>query len=426
MTVVGPEPGAITRQGGDPQPLPRGPALTWRRIMAGGAVLAVLVAAIVGGVRLNAGRRDTAAPTEANQPLRSVDVVLEAARRMQFERALSVQGNVEAKRVALVSPRIAGVLEAIFVDEGDRVEAGQTRLFQTDPVRLAKTVEVRWREVDVAEHSLREKQASLGKDQADYDKAEYDWNRYRDLFERDAADNDELKDAETEYRRCAAMLEHAKALIELAQAQLEQARSALAITQKDLDDSLFLAPISGRVTERFQEPGEMGDPGEPVLRIEDPTLVEVSVFLPAQAYGEVIPNETTMHVMVSAVDLGEHVVSYKSPTIDAKLRTFEARCLLHDPPPAVASGAMAHARVVLERRQGLGVPRDAIHNRAGGTVVFIAQGDKARMIPVTVGLEMNGMVEVVSEQLDETARVVVVGGYFLDPDATIKVLQAKP
>jgi hypothetical protein len=42
-----------------------------------------------------------------------------------------------------------------------------------------------------------------------------------------------------------------------------------------------------------------------------------------------------------------------------------------------------------------------------------------------VGLETNGLVEVVSAQLDETAQVVAVGGHFLDPGATIKVVQEK-
>ena len=82
----------------------------------------------------------------------------------------------------------------------------------------------------------------------------------------------------------------------------------------------------------------MGKPGAPVLRIEDPSLLEVSVFLPAQAYGEVAPGETGMQVLVEGLDLGQHKVTYKSPTIDPVLRTFEARCLLADPPGGRRAG----------------------------------------------------------------------------------------
>ena len=400
-----------------------------RRITLGAVGLLVLAAALVGGMRLKAGTGDaqetavTATTSATRQARPAVNVVVEAVREMQFERALSVQGNVEAKQVALVSPRLAGVLDAVFVDEGDEVIAGETPLFQTDAVNLANTVEMRRREVDVAEHALREKQASLEKEQADYEQAEYDWKRYLGLFEKGVTANDEVEEARTHYRACAALVKHAEALVDLADAQLKQARSALAIAQKDLDDSLVIAPINGRVAERFQEPGEMGDVVDPVLRIEDPALVEVSVFLPARVYGEVVPGVTVMRVAVSGVDLGEHRVCYKSATIDTRLRTFEARCLLHDPPEVVAPGAMAQVKVVLERREGWGVPRGAIQDRSGGTVVFVAEGERARMVPLKLGLETEGMAEVLPGELRQDAQVIVVGGYFLDPDDAIKVTQ---
>ena len=421
MSGVEAKPAPVVGPITESQSQPKKPVGRRGRFVGGAAIVLALAAVGVGSVWLNAGTDHTPVATEAAPQESRVNVVVEPARMMDFERAVTVQGNVEAKRLALVSPRIAGPLDEIYVDDGDAVEAGQTRLFQTDPVKLAKTLEVRGHEVNVAENSLREKQASVEKSEAEFDKTEYDWKRYRDLYEKGASSDDELESAETEYRRSAAQLKLAGASVDLADAQLQQARSALAIAQKDLDDSLVVAPISGRVAERYQEPGEMGSPGSPVIRIEDPSLVEVSVFLPAQVFGEVTPGETEMHVRVNDVDLGKHAVSYKSPTIDVQLRTFEARCLLHDPPPAVAPGAMAYVRVVLERRQALGVPRDAIQQRGGRTVVFIVEDHVARMIPVVVGLETGGLVEVAAEELREETPVVAVGGYFLDPDAVVNV-----
>ena len=80
-------------------------------------------------------------------------------------------------------------------------------------------------------------------------------------------------------------LEVAQALIDLANAQLEQARLALTIAEKDLADSLVFAPINGWISERFCEPGEMAAPGTPVLRIEDLSVLEVSVFLQSLGTG---------------------------------------------------------------------------------------------------------------------------------------------
>lgn len=352
---------------------------------------------------------------------RATSVIAAPAQRAVFERSLTVQGNVRTKNLALISPRIAGTLEQIMVDEGDAVEAGVTPLFQTDSLKLSKTVDIRRHEVEVAEYSLREKQASKEKSQADFDKAEYDWNRRQDLFERGIASRDEYEEAQAEYRRSGALLRHAQALVELAEAQLRQARTALAIAEKDLRDSLVIAPINGKVTKRYREPGEMGTPGDPVLKIEDPELLEIAVFLPARAYGEVVPGQTRMRVTANGVDLGEQTISYKSTTIDAALRTFEARCLLRGAPYEVAAGAMAQVSVILERREGVGVPRDAIQRRSGGTVVFVAENDRARMKRVKTGLENGELVEIEGEGIAAGTRIVTLGGYFLNDDETIAV-----
>ena len=60
---------------------------------------------------------------------RRIPVVLTPATQQIFEQRVVVQGNVEAKEFAMVSPRVQGVIEAIFVDEGDSVIANETKLF---------------------------------------------------------------------------------------------------------------------------------------------------------------------------------------------------------------------------------------------------------------------------------------------------------
>lgn len=57
------------------------------------------------------------------------------------------------------------------------------------------------------------------------------------------------------------------------------------------------------------------------------TVVEVAAFLPAQYYAEVRPGQTAMQIQISGVDPGTQTVTYKSPTINAKRRTFEVKCV---------------------------------------------------------------------------------------------------
>jgi HlyD family secretion protein len=167
----------------------------------------------------------------------------------------------------------------------------------------------------------------------------------------------------------------------------------------------------------------MGDIGQPVIRIDDPSVVEVAAFLSVEYYAAIVPGRTAMRIDVSEIDLGRHVITYKSPTIDPKLRSFEIKCILNDPPAGVAPGAMAQLVVVLEARRGLGVPSAALQQRGGRSVVFVIENDTARQVPVTTGIESAGWTEILEGELAEGAAVVTMGQYMVESDTPVTVQQ---
>jgi RND family efflux transporter MFP subunit len=391
-------------------------------------IAAVVLVAMGGGGYLLYQQRADAQPTDspaasetAAAPQQRVSVVTTAAVIRDFDRSLLVQGNVEAKYFAMVSPRLGGAIETIDVDEGDAVTAGETKLFGLDAVALERNVEVNRHNLTVATCAKREALANLEKTKVDFHKAELDYHRFQRLREKEAVTQDAFEQQESRYQQLAAAVKLAEAQRDLASAQEAQVAAALAIAEKNLADATVYAPIDGKVSQRLQEPGEMGDPGVPVLRIDDTSVLEVTAFLPAEYYAAVIPGQTAMRIAVSGVDIGRQVITYKSPTIQPKLRSFEIKCLLKDPPAAVVPGAMAQLTVVLESRRGLGVPAKALEQRGGGTVVFVIENDTARQVPVTTGIETEGWMEIADGDLAEGAAVVTMGQYMVEGGTPVTV-----
>jgi multidrug efflux pump subunit AcrA (membrane-fusion protein) len=157
------------------------------------------------------------------------------------------------------------------------------------------------------------------------------------------------------------------------------------------------------------------------MRIEDPNLVEISAFLPAAAYPTVTTDQTPMRVTVAGVELGDRVITYKSPTIGDRLRTFEIKCLVESPPVGVAPGAMADITVILAGREGLGVPAVSVLQRGGRSVVFTVEGNLARRRNVVTGLENDGWIELLDGGLTESMQVVSMGQDMLDDGVTVSV-----
>ena len=99
-----------------------------------------------------------------------------------FERRLTVQGTLEAKNFANVASRADGNLDAIWVDEGDVVVAGESALFQIDPVARENALTIARQNLEVAKSSLDVAKASAGKTKAEARKATLDFERYERLY----------------------------------------------------------------------------------------------------------------------------------------------------------------------------------------------------------------------------------------------------
>lgn len=354
---------------------------------------------------------DAAAPKQ----VRVVEVV-----EREFEDRVELSGAIEARNTAMVTPRLPGVIEELYVEEGNPVKAGETQLFAIDRVKLAKAVEVARQGLAVARLSRLERQANLERAQAVLDKAKIDYERRKRLYEEEQiGTQDEVEQLQSAFLQAQAGVKHAQALVDLAKEQERQAEANLAIAEKDLRDAVVVAPIDGVVSQRFQDVGDMGQPGRPVLRIDDLEQLEASAFLPARHYDRVEPGRTRMKVWIEGRRLGVFPVSFKSPTIDPALRVFEVKCRI--PGGQAVPGQLAEVRLVLERRQGLGVPREALTRLEGGQGVYTVQDRVARLIRVVAGVENDGWVEVRSEALRPGLPVITEGRFLVSDGVRVEV-----
>lgn len=169
----------------------------------------------------------------------------------------------------------------------------------------------------------------------------------------------------------------------------------------------------------------MAGAGTPVMKIEDLSVLEVSVFLPEEVYARVVPTQTRMRITVGGADLGTRPVAYKSPTVNPKLRTFEVKGLVESPPPGVAPGCLAQVVVVFDERGGVGIPTAAIQQRSDRCVAFLVEKGRARMVPVKTGRQVDGWTEILEGGLPAGAPVVTMGQQLVSDGAQVSVVEEK-
>ena len=379
----------------------------------------VLLAAVLPAAFLAAGcgKKESAAA----ETVRALAIRAQPAAARAFERRLTVQGTLEAKNYAHVASRADGNLDAIWVDEGDAVVAGETALFQTDPVSRENSLTIAKQNLAVAKASLEVAQASARKTEAEARKATLDFDRYERLHQAGKVSDNEYEAAEVQRAQAQAGLAVAEAQVDLAERQVKQAEASLSIAEKSLADTKIFAPISGVVSARTAEPGEQMSVGKVVLRIDDLATVEAAAFLPAQYYPEVQTGQTKFRLDVGGREAGTHVVTTRSPVIDPTLRTFEIKGKVEAADGLAVPGQMADLTLVFETRQALGVPSAAILNRGGKSVVFVAQDGRAVQREVQAGLQNDGWTEVLSG-LEAGESVVTEGQTQLRDGLPVEIL----
>jgi multidrug efflux pump subunit AcrA (membrane-fusion protein) len=379
-----------------------------------------LLAPVLATAVLSAGcGKKESAPAEEAAHVLAIRAQPVAART--FERRLTVQGTLETKTFAHVAARAEGNLDAIWVDEGDAVVAGETALFQIDPVSRENSLTIAKQNLAVAEASLEVARASARKTEAEARKATLDYERYGRLHQDGKVSDNEFEAAEVLQAQAQAGIAVAKAQVDLAERQVKQAGASLAIAEKSLADTRIVAPISGVVSSRTAEPGEQMSVGKVVLRIDDLAHVEAAAYLPAQYYPDVVPGETVFRLGIGGREAGTHAVTTRSPTINPVLRTFEIKGRVEAAEGLAVPGQMADLTLVFESRDALGVPSASILVRAGQPVVFVVQDGRAVARPVESGLQNDGWTEILSG-LEAGEPVVTEGQTLLHDGMAVDVL----
>lgn len=155
---------------------------------------------------------------------------------------LVAQGYIVAQRQATVSSRTLGVIQDIYVDEGDVVAQGQV-LGQLDPRDAQLGLRALQAELNVLKATTQSMRAELAKQQ-NY------LARNETLYERGYLSHTDKDLVQTNFDIAAANV--ASAL-----SREENAREQIARARLQIDDLSIRAPFAGVVIERNAQPGEV-------------------------------------------------------------------------------------------------------------------------------------------------------------------------
>jgi RND family efflux transporter MFP subunit len=282
-------------------------------------------------------RAEEAAPS-AGRPVQVVRV--EASK---LAGGLDLSGEIQAEKTVSLGFRIAGRITDRPVNVGDRVTPGQIvarldRTIETNVVTAARAaLEAARGEVVTARNTFDRQERLMGQGFTT-----------RPRF--DAA----LKAQEA-----------AQAALENAEAQLELAQDRLGFTDLRTD-------VSGVVTARSAEPGEVVQPGQAIVQIaredgRDAVFNVPARLLEAKAGNPVVRVALAEAPGVSAIGRIREV----APQADPVTRTFQVRVGLQDPPEAMRLGSTVVGSIETASAVIMSIPATALTQSGTSPAVWI-------------------------------------------------------
>ncbi len=339
--------------------------------------------------------------TKAPEPP-AVEVAATRPERQAIARAISLSAGVEAFEQAPLYARVAGYVESVAVDLGDRVTEGQ----------ILATLEV----PELTEQSAQAEQ-QLARAQAEATLQRSILTRSEGLRAKDAITDQDLDEARARAAKAGAELRLAAARVSELQTLGEYAS--------------VRAPFAGIVTRRFVDRGALvqastssNSPLVTVARIE---TVRVFADVPEPEVS-FVGREDRAVLEVAALPgqrFTGHVTRF-AVALDPASRTMRTEVDFANPDGALRPGMYGTLTIALETHpDALTVPEAAVRREKTRALVYVIDGDHAVERAVKAGFAADGRVEIV-DGLADGETVIASGLASVADGVRVRVAEAAP
>ena len=281
----------------------------------------------------------------------------------------AISGSLQPRTEARVRAELGGPVRQTLAEEGQRVKSGAliARLDDTavrDAHLSAKSA------VRSAESSLQNAQRNL--------------ERSTRLAQAGALPERDLETAQLNATS--------------AEGALADARARLASAEKELRHTVVRAPISGVVSERAVDAGDVVVVGAELFRIVDLGSLRLEASVPTSEIDR-LKVGMPVEFEVSGYDrrfTGR--IERINPTVDQTTGQVRIYVAIPNEGESLVAGVFAEGRVGIDTRKAVSVPFAAVDQRGTAPVLHVLKSGKVKQLPVRLGVrdESTDLVEIAS------------------------------
>lgn len=189
------------------------------------------------------------------------------------------------------------------------------------------------------------------------------------------------------------------------------------------ESSPIRAPVAGTVTAFPVSVGSMVAPSVSIAKISNTKNLEINISVAERFVSRIAVGQPALLTFDSYPgEVFTAKVAEVNPVLDTTSRSMGVKLVLDPPDNRIKIGMYCRVKLITESKAGVvAIPREAIVNRSGQESVFVVNGNTVENCPISVGITVDNMVEVVSG-LTAGNEVVVSGQTLLDSGSKVNVI----
>ncbi len=309
-------------------------------------------------------------------------------------------GTLQAEQEYEITSDARGNVENIYVNEGDQVSAGDI-LFTIDYAEDITSLEISRRQ---SELSVEQNRISMESKLASY-------NRSKELFDAGILAQVDLEDSELTYNQARLTYEQSQSSLESISNQLNSA----------YNDANVISSISGIVGSINISKGKLYS-GATAM-----TIVDIdSIIVETQVSDKVINKcaagqQANVYIPSISEDVFSGTVKSIGLTKDDLSNSYPVEIVLTNEGLLLKPGMYTEVYIELEKHEdAVIIPKQAIVTEDDLSYVFLADGDKAISVAVTIGIEDGENLEVIGD-IKEGDLLIIEGQKFVDDGQSISI-----
>jgi multidrug efflux pump subunit AcrA (membrane-fusion protein) len=331
-------------------------------------------------------------PGDGGQAPAAIPVKVGNVRRIHTAQTVPVSGSVvswsDPANVAFVA---SGKVVEAGPREGDAVRKGQV-LARIDPADYTLAVEAADAQAAAARALLDKAESParpevLEQARIAFARAEDEYRRMKQLYDSKSLAPNDFHKFEAAYEAAGQQYRQAQAGAQKedraqARAVYDQAVASVGIARKRLEDATLRSPLSGFVSSRSVQVGEMASPGRPVFQIVELDPVEITVGVPETDIHLVrLGQSAAVQVPAAPGEAFEGTVRLINVAADPTTRTYMVRIRVPNPKHTLRVGMIAEAQIRSDLAlDAMTLPGESVlHDPQGATVVFVYFPEQKRV-----------------------------------------------